>query len=115
MKKHTASRVAWIIMASVSTLALSPMAYAQSAEKEAEPPADAPSPDDPSILTVGQEETNRTASDSRTAVLEAQIAGLQAQLDALKVQVTKAAPVWKGARRNMPMPMKAGASNCAAG
>ncbi len=97
MKKHIARRAAWTFMASVSALALSPMAYAQSAEKEAEPPADAPSPDDPSVLTVGQEEANRTASDSRTAVLEAQIAGLQAQLDALKVQVTKAAPQWKGA------------------
>ncbi len=97
MKKAISSRTAWLIMASVSTLALSPMAYAQSAEKEAEPPADAPSPDDPSLLTVGQEEASRTASDSRTAVLEAQIAGLQAQLDALKVQVTKASPTWKGA------------------
>ena len=97
MKQNIARRTAWLFMASVSALALSPMAHAQSAEKEAEPPADAPSPDDPSVLTVGQEEASRSASDSRTAVLEAQIAGLQAQLDALKVQVTKAAPVWKGA------------------
>ena len=95
MKKIATRRAAWLIAVSVGALAMAPMAQAQ--EKEAEPPADAPSPDDPSLLTVGQEEASRTASDSKTAVLEAQIAGLQAQLDALKVQVTKATPTWKGA------------------
>jgi phosphate-selective porin OprO and OprP len=80
-----------------SAMAFSPAAFAQSAEKEAEPPADAPSPDDPSVLTVSQAEANASAADAKTALLEAQIAGLQAQLDLLKAQVGKATPSWKGA------------------
>ena len=84
-----------------SAVALCPsVALAQSApteEKEAEPPADAPSPDDESVLTVSESEANTSAQDAKTAVLEAQIAGLQAQLDALKTQMTKATPSWKGA------------------
>ncbi len=95
MRKTTLRRAAWLALASASALALAPAAMAQ--EKEAEPPADAPSADDPSLLRVSEEESNRSAGDSRTAVLEAQIAAMQAQLDALKAQVTKAAPTWKGA------------------
>ena len=80
-----------------SAMAVTPTAFAQSAEKEAEPPTDAPSPDDPSVLTVSQAEANASAADAKTALLEAQIAGLQAQLDSLKAQIGKATPSWKGA------------------
>jgi phosphate-selective porin OprO and OprP len=80
-----------------SAMAFSSSAYAQTVEKEAEPPADAPSPDDASILTVSAAEANASAADAKTALLEAQIAGLQSQLDALKAQVGKATPSWKGA------------------
>ena len=95
MTKKALGRATWLVLAGVSTLALMPAAHAQ--EKEAEPPADAPSPDDPALLQVGQNEANRSSGDARSAVLEAQIAALQAQLDALKVQVAKASPTWKGA------------------
>lgn len=70
---------------------------AQSLEQEAEPPADAPSPDDPSLLTVAPEEANAAAADQRAELLEAQIASLQAQLDELKKALPKATPSWKGA------------------
>lgn len=70
-------------------------AYAQ--DREAEPPADAPSPEDPTLLTIGQDEANRSTSDANVAVLEAQISAMQAQLDALKAQMTKVTPSWKGA------------------
>jgi phosphate-selective porin OprO and OprP len=71
----------YLLRLSVCTSALlfSPDIFAQTVEKEAEPPADAPS------------------SDARAARLEAQIAGLQAQLDDLKAQVKKTTPSWKGA------------------
>jgi phosphate-selective porin OprO and OprP len=95
MTKKSSRRATWLVLAGVSTLAFTSVAYAQ--DKEAEPPADAPSPDDPALLQVGQAEANRSSGDARSAVLEAQIAALQAQLDALKVQVTKASPTWKGA------------------
>lgn len=96
--KTSSTRVGMLrIMLLASSIALSPAALAQSTEAEAEPPADAPSPDDPSLLAVGADEANRNAADARTALLEAQIAGLQAQLDALKAQVGKATPSWKGA------------------
>jgi phosphate-selective porin OprO and OprP len=80
-----------------SALAFSSTAVAQTVEKEAEPPADAPSPDDASILTVSEAEANASAADAKTALLEAQIAGLQAQLDDLKKALPKAVPTWKGA------------------
>ena len=89
--------VARHILASVSLLALLHTIPALAQEKEAEPPADAPSPDDPSVLAVGQEEAGRSGADARTALLEAQIAAMQAQLDALKSEVAKAKPAWKGA------------------
>jgi phosphate-selective porin OprO and OprP len=91
------TRVARGALACASTLALIAAVPALAQDKEAEPPADAPSPDDAALLTVSQDEANRSPSDAKTAVLEAQIAALQAQLDALKVQVAKATPVWKGA------------------
>lgn len=80
-----------------TSLCLATPAFAQSADKEAEPPADAPSPDDPALLTVSAEEANASGADAKAALLEAQIESLQAQLDDLKKQVTKAAPSWKGA------------------
>jgi phosphate-selective porin OprO and OprP len=91
------SRMARGALACASTLALIAAVPALAQDKEAEPPADAPSPDDAALLTVGQDEANRSAAEAKTAVLEAQIAAMQAQLDALKVQVAKAAPAWKGA------------------
>jgi phosphate-selective porin OprO and OprP len=84
-----------------SAMAFSPAAYSQVTENEAEPPADAPSPDDPSLLTVNAAEANASAADAKSALLEAQIAGLQAQLDALKAQVNKATPSWKGAPQSV--------------
>ena len=81
-----------------SALVFSPVALAQSAdEKEAEPPADAPSPDDPTLLTVSNAEANASDADAKIALLQAQLAGLQAQLDTLKAQLPKAIPTWKGA------------------
>lgn len=97
MKKSQRKISLFRILLWASAMAFSPAVLAQSADKEAEPPADAPSPDDPSVLAVSADEANRNAADARTAVLEAQIAGLQAQLDSLKAQVGKATPSWKGA------------------
>jgi phosphate-selective porin OprO and OprP len=97
LKKNAASRLGLLGgMLCAGAMALSTSAYAQTAEKEAEPPADAPSPDDASILKVSDAEANTSAADAKTALLEAQIAGLQSQLDALKAQVGKATPSWKG-------------------
>lgn len=97
MKKSPTRIGLFRIILWASAMAFTPSAFAQTVEKEAEPPADAPSPDDESVLTVKPEEANASAGDARAALLEAQIAGLQAQLDALKAQVTKATPSWKGA------------------
>lgn len=80
-----------------STASFTAPALAQSADKEAEPPVDAPSPDDPSLLTVAPEEANASQGDQRASLLEAQIASLQAQLDELKKALPKATPSWKGA------------------
>lgn len=90
MKRSTLLRVLlW-----ASAMAFAPHAYAQ--EKEAEPPADAPSADDQST-TVSAEEANISAADAQAAELEAKIEGLQAQLTELKAQMNKAMPTWKGA------------------
>ncbi len=80
-----------------STMLFASPAFAQVATGEAEPPADAPSPDDPSLLTVAPDEANVTASDQRVELLEAQITALQTQLDELKKALPKATPSWKGA------------------
>ena len=80
-----------------SAIAFSPAALAQSVEKEAEPPADAPSPEDAGILTVTEAEATTSQADARAALLEAQIDGLQKQLDAIKKQLTTVTPSWKGA------------------
>ncbi len=88
-------KVSWFrIMLWASAMAFAPHANAQTADKEAEPPADAPSPE--AVLTVQPEEMQGSAADARAELLEAQIQALQAQLDDLKKQVTKAAPSWKG-------------------
>jgi phosphate-selective porin OprO and OprP len=98
LKKNAASRMGLLGgMFCAGAMAFSTSAYAQSVEKEAEPPADAPSPEDSSILTVSDAEANASAADAKTALLEAQIAGLQAQLDDLKKVMPKALPTWKGA------------------
>jgi phosphate-selective porin OprO/OprP len=92
MKRFTLLRVLlW-----ASAMAFAPQVNAQTADKEVEPPTDAPSPDDVPT-TVSAEEANISAADARAAELEAQIEGLQAQLTELKTLVTKAAPSWKGA------------------
>ena len=92
MKRFTLLRVLlW-----ASAMAFAPQVNAQIADKEVEPPTDAPSPDDVST-TVSAEEANISAADARAAELEAQIEGLQAQLTELKTLVTKAQPSWKGA------------------
>jgi phosphate-selective porin OprO and OprP len=95
MKKLTFLRVAML----ASAMAFAPQAYAQSAEKEAEPPADAKSPDDPSLQAVTAEELAASAdqASAKAALLEAQMDALQAQINELKAQVAKATPTWKGA------------------
>jgi phosphate-selective porin OprO/OprP len=98
MKSEKQSRIGiWRIFLWASAMAFSPAALAQSTEKEAEPPADAGSPDDPSALTVSPQEANASAADARAELLEAQISSLQAQLDELKKALPKATPSWKGA------------------
>ena len=79
-----------------SAMAFAPQVSAQTADKQAEPPADAPSPDAVST-TVSADEANISEADARAAALEAQIEGLQAQITELKAAVTKATPSWKGA------------------
>ena len=81
-----------------SVMGVTPSAFAQTAPPaEAEPPTDAPSPEDPALLTVAPEEANMNAAEARAELLEAQLASLQAQLDDLKKQLPKATPTWKGA------------------
>jgi phosphate-selective porin OprO and OprP len=82
-----------------ATMFASAMAYAPAVmaqEKEVEPPADAPSPDDVSV-EVPADQANISAGDARVAELESLIEGLQAQVNELKTQMTKATPSWKGA------------------
>ena len=88
------------MLLATSALAFVAPAFAQVVppeQQEAEPPADAPSPEDASLLTVPAEEANPSAADAKTALLEAQIEAMQKQLDELKAQVTKVTPSWKGA------------------
>ncbi len=101
MKNVSKGAVLFRIMLCATSMAIAPAAIAQNVEKEAEPPADAPSPDDASVLKVDEASANATAADQRTALLEAQIAGLQTQLDALKAQMNKATPSWKGAPQSV--------------
>lgn len=89
MKRSTLHAV---LMAS-ATLLLPATAYAQ----EAEPPADAMSPDDPSLQSVSESEANLSSSDSQLSLLQAQLEALQAQVDELKKTQAKSAPTWKGA------------------
>jgi len=66
-------------------------------QQMAEPPADAPSPDDASLQTVSDAEAKATDADAKMALLQAQIEAMQAQLDEVKKTQAKNAPVWKGA------------------
>jgi phosphate-selective porin OprO and OprP len=94
------SNFALAIVLAGTPLAFAAPAFGQTVPpeaQEAEPPADAPSPEDDSLLTVPAQEANPSAADAKTALLEAQIEALQKQLDELKAQVTKATPSWKGA------------------
>jgi phosphate-selective porin OprO and OprP len=89
-------KLSWIrILLWSSAMAFAPQLNAQTTEKEAEPPADAPSPE--ALLKVSDAEVNANASDARAELLEQQINALQAQLDDLKKQLPKATPSWKGA------------------
>ncbi len=86
--------VSWYrILLWASAMAFAPAANAQIIQDE--PPATAPSPED--LLKVNPDETKSSDSDARAALLEAQIEGMQAQLDDLKKQIAKATPSWKGA------------------
>ncbi len=91
------TRTSWLrITLWASAMALAPAANAQLIDdKEAPPPADAPSPED--LLKVSDEEAQASASDSRVELLEQQINALQAQLDEVKKGLAKATPSWKGA------------------
>jgi phosphate-selective porin OprO and OprP len=93
VKKH----YIFAAMLSSSALLCAQPAFAQTADKEAEPPADAPSPDDASQLTIPNDQVNASTADSKDALLQAQIESLQAQLDELKKGLAKATPSWKGA------------------
>jgi phosphate-selective porin OprO/OprP len=73
-------------------LALPATAYAQ--DKPAEPPADAVSPDDPSLQAVPASEAAASDADAKMALLAAQLAALQTQMDELKKNQAKAAPQW---------------------
>jgi phosphate-selective porin OprO and OprP len=87
-----------------SAMALSPSAFAQGVpDKEAEPPADAPSPDDAAALTVSADEMAKSSNDqaAKMALLEAQVEALQAQLTEIKASLTKATPSWKGAPQSV--------------
>lgn len=70
---------------------------AQAQDKEAEPPADAMSPDDPSLSRVSEGEANISSTEAQLSVLQAQLEALQAQVDDMKKQQAKNAPQWKGA------------------
>lgn len=72
-------------------------AYAQQQPQEAEPPADAPSPDDPQFAQVSAAEASTSDADAKMALLQAQLEALQSQVDEMKKSVAKASPVWKGA------------------
>lgn len=92
MKRFTLLRVLlW-----ASAMAFAPQVNAQTADKQVEPPTDAPAPESVDTV-VPAEEANISAADARAAALEAQIEGLQAQITELKAAVTKATPSWKGA------------------
>lgn len=83
-----------ILLAS-AVLAMPATVYAQ--PKDAEPPADALSPDDPSLQTVSDTDAKSSDADAKMALLQAQLEALQAQLDEVKKAQAKNAPVWKGA------------------
>ncbi len=85
------------VMLLASSMAFSPAVFAQSADKEIEPPADAISPDDPSLQSVSDKELSVSETDAKMAVLGAQLEALQGQIDELKKIAAKAAPTWKGA------------------
>ncbi|MBB4642526.1 OprO/OprP family phosphate-selective porin [Rhizorhapis suberifaciens] len=67
------------------------------AQQMAEPPADAVSPDDPSLQAVSDADAKATDADAKMALLQAQLEALQTQLDEVKKAQATAAPVWKGA------------------
>jgi phosphate-selective porin OprO and OprP len=95
---YSMKRISWFrVFLWASAMAFAPQANAQTATApgEAEPPADAPSPE--ALLRVQPEEMSASSSDARAELLEAQIAAMQAQLDDIKKQMTKATPSWKGA------------------
>jgi phosphate-selective porin OprO and OprP len=87
------------LLATAVAISLSTPALAQNAPKEAEPPADAPSPDDPKNLTVSPDELKASANEAsaKAALLQAQVDALQAQINELKKLVSTAQPSWKGA------------------
>lgn len=70
-------------------------AHAQ--EQQAEPPADAVSPDDASLLAVPDSEVSASDADAKMSLLQAQMQALQAQLDEMKKAQVKSTPTWKGA------------------
>ena len=70
---------------------------AQAQEQQAEPPADAASPDDASLQAVSDSEVSTSDADAKMALLQAQLEAMQAQLDEMKKLQAKAAPAWKGA------------------
>jgi phosphate-selective porin OprO and OprP len=85
------------ILLATAAFALPAVAFAQQAPQEAEPPADAPSPDDASLQTVSDAEANASATDAKMALLQAQLEALQAQMDEMKKAQAKSTPAWKGA------------------
>lgn len=84
------------LMASAATLCAATPAFAQEPPATAGAPGDAPE-DEASSQVVAEPAPSAEESAAKAAFLEAQVNSLQEQIDALKTQLTKATPTWKGA------------------
>ena len=86
------------LLGTAALLASAP-AFAQTADKPAEPPAEVTNPDDAAATTVSPQELAATANEAsaKAALLQAQLDALQSQINELKGQMAKAQPTWKGA------------------
>ena len=86
------------LLGTAALLASAP-AFAQTADKPAEPPAEVTNPDDAAATTVtaGELEATGNEASAKAALLQAQMDALQTQINELKGQMAKAQPTWKGA------------------
>lgn len=72
-------------------------AFARVRGNRVEPHVDGASHDVQAVVKTGAAAHNASDADARSAMLEAKIEALQAQLDLLKMQIPKATPSWKAA------------------